>query len=156
MFHMLRPAAHRQGRYNVYIPGGILSAVTKNIFCILPPNVTMYTTSRLIYPSRKSSVCLSGQLKFHSPKIIEMSNHFSLLFCLVVHTPFWKKTLIQCNLSRKEKSNHCSAIEMNLKMGKALEILISSGHMSHLPSLASLACECFDYLILEPSEKNVF
>lgn len=88
----------------------------------------MYTTSRLIYPSRKSSVCLRGQLKFHSPKTTDISNNFSLLFCLVV------SYTLKCNLNRKEKSNHCSPIEMNLKMGEAQEVLISAGCMSHIPS----------------------
>lgn len=114
----------------LYSWGNFKCCYKKNIFCILPSNITMYTTSRLIYPSRKSSVCLSGQLKFHSPKITDISSNSSLLFCLVISYTFLeKKTLIQCNLSRKNKSNHCSPIEMNLKM-----VLISAGYMFHLPS----------------------
>lgn len=51
----------------------------------------MYTTSRLIFPSRKSSLRLSGQLKFHSPKITAVFKHFSLSFHLVVSCSFLKK-----------------------------------------------------------------
>lgn len=106
------------------------------VFC--HQTITVYAISSPLFPTRKSSLCLSGQHKLHSPKITGIFNHWFLIiilfscFMFLSEKYFSSITLAEKLQLKREIQTLLTGRNVLLRQAKAQQVLISAGHMPHL------------------------